>query len=190
MSNSEDRRVKMTKIILKNALIEIMRTKPIHEISIKKICEVADINRSTFYHHYSTPYELYDDIINDVSDDINAILENHRECSTSLTEYLTELLTYADKKRDFFLVILSDKGNIGIGEKLTTIVSKFIGLNNNTELMMYCTQFLSAGLINILWLWLNNENKLPPERIAEVIATIMMQGVKSVFAPHNSGDSH
>ena len=43
MPNADDRRVKMTKKILKEALIEIMHTKPIHEISIKKICETAFI---------------------------------------------------------------------------------------------------------------------------------------------------
>ena len=67
MAVNEDRRIKMTKRILKDALIDLMRTKHINEISIKKICETADVNRSTFYHHYQSPEELYDDIINDIS---------------------------------------------------------------------------------------------------------------------------
>lgn len=179
MLKPEDRRVKMTKKLLKNALIEIMRTKPIHDISIKKICETADVNRSTFYHHYQTPFDLYDDIISDISEDINVILEKHRASNSSLTVIIAEMLAYADRKREIFLVILSNKGNISIGEKLTTIVSKFICVRNNSELSMYCTQFISAGLLNILWLWLNKENKLPPEEVAELVTSIMMQGVKN-----------
>ena len=47
--NNEDRRVKLTKKILKEALVEIMHTKAINEISIKKICEIADINVSAMH---------------------------------------------------------------------------------------------------------------------------------------------
>ncbi len=179
MLNSEDRRVKITKKILKEALVEIMRTVPIHNISIKKICETADVNRSTFYHHYQSVVELYDDIINDISFDITAILEKNKTAHSSLSTVIAELLVYAESKREFCLVLLSDKGNISIGEKLTTIVSRFIGADVNSELAMYCTQFISAGLVNILWMWLNKENRLPPHKVAELIVTILTQGIKN-----------
>lgn len=178
MPNQEDRRVKMTKRILKEALIEIMKTKPIHEISIKKICETADVNRSTFYHHYQSPQELYDDIINEITLEMSELISCHRERNSPNSVVIAELLTYAEEKRELFLVILSDNGNIGTGEKLTNIVGKFIGADKNSELSMYCAQFISAGVANILWLWLNKEDRLPPKEVAGLVTTIIMHGAK------------
>ncbi len=178
MANTEDRRVRLTKKILKEALIEIMREKPIHEISIKKVCETADVNRSTFYHHYQSPQELYDDIINDITGEINVILNKNREKKATNSTIIAEMLSFAEENRELFLVILSDKGNISIGERLTNIIGQFIGADNGSELSMYCTQFISAGVANILWLWLNNEKRLPPKEVAGLITTIMTHGVK------------
>lgn len=45
------RKVK-TKKLIQNALIELLKTKSIHCISITDICTTAQINRSTFYSHY------------------------------------------------------------------------------------------------------------------------------------------
>ena len=182
MPNSEDRRVKLTKKILKEALIELMHTKSIDDISIKKVCETADINRSTFYHHYQSPQELYDDIINDIAIEINDILERNRQRNTSQAETVAEILTYVEEKRELFLVILSEKGNISIGERLNNIVGQFVGANNSSELSKYCAQFISAGFTNIIWMWLGNENRLPPKQIAGLITTIIAHGVKKAAA--------
>lgn len=54
----EDRRVKFTKMFLKESLIDLLEEKSIFKITIKEICEKADINRATFYAHYSDQYNL------------------------------------------------------------------------------------------------------------------------------------
>ena len=178
MANSEDRRVKLTKKILKESLIELMHTKAINDISIKKVCETADINRSTFYHHYQSPQELYDDLINDIAVEINNIIEKNRQGNCTQSETIAEILTYVEENRELFLVILSEKGNISIGERLNNIVGQFLGANSSSELSKYCAHFISAGLTNIIWMWLGNENRLPPKQIAELITTIITYGVK------------
>ncbi len=175
---NEDRRIRMTKKILKEALIEIMRTKPINEISIKKICDTADVNRSTFYHHYQSPEDLFDDIINDITADILIILEKSKETGVVSVEVLTKMLEYIESKRGLFLVLLSTNGSIGIGERLNSIIGRFIGADNDSEIAVYCAQFISAGLANILWLWLNNETRMSPRDFAELLTTIMTHGVR------------
>ena len=53
----ENRRVKYTKRVIKEALIELMANRQVGEISVKKLCEQADVNRSTFYAHYGNPMD-------------------------------------------------------------------------------------------------------------------------------------
>ncbi len=47
MEQKESRRVTMTKLLLKTALIELMQEKPFPQITIKELCERADLNRTT-----------------------------------------------------------------------------------------------------------------------------------------------
>ena len=51
-----DARVKYTKMVLKKALLELMQHKPVNKITVKEICERAELNRATFYAHYSVSY--------------------------------------------------------------------------------------------------------------------------------------
>jgi AcrR family transcriptional regulator len=64
-SEKLDRRVKYTKKVLKESLVEILEKKNIDKITIKEICEKADINRSTFYTHYYDQYDLLHQIENE-----------------------------------------------------------------------------------------------------------------------------
>ena len=54
----EDRRVRRTKQLIKQSLIELMHEKPFKDITVKDITERADLNRGTFYLHYVDIYDL------------------------------------------------------------------------------------------------------------------------------------
>ena len=177
MENKPDgRRVRMTKLLLKNALIDIMKTKSIHLISIKEICEEADVNRSTFYRHYNTQYDLYDEIIEDIATDIGAIYKD----DYATVEFLTKVLEYIESKRETFLVILSDKGRVTLGEAFVLFTGRFLKLEEMSELVTYVTEFISAGLTSTIWSWLNKENRRPASDVARVIHNLMMHGIGRV----------
>lgn len=173
----ESRRVKMTKMLLKESLIELMKEKSIHNISIKDVCDGADINRSTFYRHYNTQYELYDDIIHDITDDLIAIYEKVKGEGFKTNAFLTELLEYVETKREIFLIILSDKGNISVGEAYTKLTERFIDTENFPETALYVVNFISAGMTSFLWTWLNQENRRPASEVAALMSSIIRHGL-------------
>ena len=178
MEEKIDRRVILTKKLLKDALIKLMKDKPLHSISIKRICETADVNRSTFYHHYETQFDLYDDIVADVSGDIGAISRKVKEQDGTAVEILTDIFRYAEENRDLFLVILSTNSNLNLGEGFTRIVDRFLEKENTSEMFNYCTQFIAAGVTNILWIWLNEEHRRSARDIALVVHALMWHGFR------------
>lgn len=182
---NDGRRVRMTKLLLKDSLIELMKQKSIHSISIKEICEGADINRSTFYRHYDTQYDLYDDILEDISRDFNKIYNECLEDNFSITLLLTRILQYTEDNRTKFLVILSDKGNVSLGEAYNRFTGRFIERSKASELSVYITQFIAAGMTSLMWTWLNKEDRRPAEEVAVLINSLMMHGLKRAinFAP-------
>lgn len=61
-----DRRVIYTKRAIRDSFISLQKEKPIEKISVTEICKIADINRGTFYSHYSDPYNLRECLQNEL----------------------------------------------------------------------------------------------------------------------------
>ena len=57
-----DRRVKYTKMIIRETFINLLEKKNINKITVSEICKEADINRATFYRYYLDVYDLYDKV--------------------------------------------------------------------------------------------------------------------------------
>lgn len=187
-ANANDRRIKMTKKLLQNSLVELMKEKSLHEISIKSICENADVNRTTFYRYYDSQYDLYNEILDDMCGEIKARIHPLNE-ENSLLNSLTDVLTYAEEKRDIIMVILSRNGSLVIGEMFTENVASHVDSGNTSELSMYCTQFISAGLANMIWTWLGKEKRRSAREVATTINALLMHGVKKAMMFSGKADS-
>ena len=57
-----DARVRYTCKVFQDAFLDILKEKPISRITVKEVCDKAEINRGTFYKHYQDCYDLLDKI--------------------------------------------------------------------------------------------------------------------------------
>ena len=55
---TNDHRTRVTKILIRKSFMELLKNKPIQNISIKEICDKSGISRGTFYAHYTDIYDL------------------------------------------------------------------------------------------------------------------------------------
>ena len=62
----DDKRILKTKKILKQTFMDMLSKKSFEKITVKSICENADISRITFYSHYDDKYDLVSDISEDL----------------------------------------------------------------------------------------------------------------------------
>ena len=97
-----DRRVKYTQRVLKESLLEILKDRPIERVTVKEICDRADINRSTFYVHYGSPHELLDSIINELYDEI----KTKKKDFTDIKAYTRQISEIIYEYRDLMFVLL------------------------------------------------------------------------------------
>ena len=58
MAEKTDRRIRKTRAQLRKGLAELMQEKSVSEITVKELVERVDINRSTFYLHYTDIYNM------------------------------------------------------------------------------------------------------------------------------------
>ena len=61
-----DARVRYTQKVLKDSLLQLLEKKPINKITVKEVCELAELNRATFYAHYTDCPDLLESIENEM----------------------------------------------------------------------------------------------------------------------------
>lgn len=84
------RRVQMTQALLKQSLIELMEHENIRRISIKEICERANVSRSTFYSYYGSQYELLNAIEREIIEETQALASKEKCHDEEHTKRLLE----------------------------------------------------------------------------------------------------
>lgn len=60
-----DRRTLMTKVIIKDALLELLQNTLYEKITVTALCRQAEVTRATFYLHYNNIDDVLDELLDD-----------------------------------------------------------------------------------------------------------------------------
>ena len=174
----ESRRVKMTKKVLCDSLIHLLFQKDIQHVTIKEICDYADINRSTYYRYYQNPFDqlnkIQEELIHELYLHIEKLVKNIdsslQSASSNYTSNMIEYLEYVQSQRDVIQILLSIFPD---NQFLTTFV-RHIQANlqtlspvTNNSCRLYDFIFASSGCIGLLVHWLTNDPEMSAEDIAK-----------------------
>ena len=77
-----DARVRYTQRILKESLLALLKDKPINKITVKELCQLAELNRATFYAHYSDCFALLDSIEEELLEAFGRSLSDYHSMET------------------------------------------------------------------------------------------------------------
>lgn len=121
-----DRRSRKTKKMLKELFIDLLKQRPLKKITITELCELADINRSTFYLHYCDIYALLEDIEKDCLSEFEMLAERIT-CQTISPDQVTKIiLEYIYSQKDLLSLLLLKNSEDSFWQKLNQkIVSLF-----------------------------------------------------------------
>lgn len=62
------------------AFLALLAKKDFMYITVKEICEVAGVNRSTFYLHYETMSDLLSESVSRMNEQFRACMEKDSDC--------------------------------------------------------------------------------------------------------------
>ncbi|GGP12959.1 TetR/AcrR family transcriptional regulator [Oceanobacillus neutriphilus] len=175
-----DRRKRYTRMALKNSLMELLKEKPVSSITIKEICEHADINRSTFYSHYADQYDLMTHIEDEIIDELNqALLQYDYTQEKEALAMLKYLLEYVYSRHEHFRILFSEHGNKRFTYKVmfaaqTHIMNDFNGPEHKMSetAAKYMTIYSISGSITVIEYWLENGMKESTDEMAKIISEI------------------
>lgn len=178
MSRHDDRRVQYTKMFLRNALLELMKEKPIGKITPTELCRKANINRNTFYSHFSCVEELMQSIENELSEQMLRHINTFTSANDILS-FLTGICQVIQDNADLFRTFLSDNGDPDyLPRMLAHVHDKAIndwrsrGFHFDDQDMELFFSFVSHGSVAVIRDWLSGGMKKTPEELALFIQTI------------------
>lgn len=176
MDKKEDRRVAMTRRMLKDALIELLKEKDVYHISIRELCERADVNRTTFYKYYGSQFDLLADMENDL---IAFITETLRNDEGNLENIITAACKYLEENIDFARLIINNNVDVDFPKKIFSIdavkSSAFKNMTGEDSRVPfeYAYNYCTAGVFSVFCSWINKDRREPPEELAEMISALL-----------------
>ncbi len=179
MEQKENQRIRLTKTLLTDALLKMLQKQSIHSISIRDLCEKAGINRTTFYHHYGSQYDLLNDIASRflarIADHLAEADAGNRE---SVQERVTMVFQYLEDNLSLSRLLLNSNADPSFAEKLFAL-PKISDLMNATlkncddsEKKCAMISFAIHGSYHLLQEWINSEERLCAEAQAGLILSL------------------
>ena len=105
-----DPRVLRTKRSLQGALFDLARERPLDDITISDVVERADVNRSTFYQHYSDKETLLADALDAYAEGAGATLIGLDFPLDSPPPELVAYLRHLDENASLYRRVFADGG--------------------------------------------------------------------------------
>jgi len=189
---SMDRRVARTRTTLHHALISLILKKDYEAITIKEICDAANIGRSTFYANYTSKDDLHRDGIEHLRrllvDRQRHALANPGEVEGRGLSFSRALFEHAYDHKDLFRALGGSRGGAVALAAISKIISDVVrdelaatadGNSADTMPRELVVQYVVGACMAVLTWWLDKGAKLPPQRLAAMFQRLATEGIMS-----------
>lgn len=174
-------------MLLKNSYMELVRKKSTAKITIKDICDGAEVNRSTFYLHYSEPndilMELEDETVHFVEESLHYIgLSNGASLDTQV--YLLSFLREIRRNSELLWTLLVENSDPHFRRKLQTVALNMAQTTFNVDFDTTSKRatylFIVSGSIELLVDWIRNDFSISEQSMCKLLFDLCEGSLKSV----------
>ena len=182
--NKSETKYYNTSVKMYNALFSLLENKTFDTISIKELCETANINRSTFYGHYNSMIDLLNDakkfvlnnfFINFKQNLFEDTANNNNTEQNALENYIIPYLQFVKENKQVFKVFVENLQTFNANEYYEYLLNQvFIPILSkkgilDTLTIKYISKYYLNGVTAIVMDWIKRECKDEINYIANII---------------------
>ncbi len=166
--------VKKTKRGLESSLIALAKEHPLNKITVKMLCERAELSRNAFYFHYNDINDLIRSIEDNLVNKAERCLEELNEIGFPKNVYATveSLIEIFDENRDTCIMLFDKSFSTSFVERLSKLFCDFnyqyfVQYHGDTkkDRFEFFYMFLSSGFYGLIRFWMENEDKMTKSEI-------------------------
>ena len=167
-----DARIVKTKQKIKDTLMLLLQSKRISEVTISELCKKANINRNTFYAHYSTPEQVLDEVANDLQEGLYSVLN---DSSTSEQTLIAACKYTKDNAKNNIILLDNNAESIFVKKGIDHSINSRIYVVDNQngrfseKQIKLIHEYITIGAVAIMKSWLYSGMKESPEEIGKLI---------------------
>lgn len=186
--HDSDKRVIRTKKAIKEALFKLLEEKDISAVTISELAKKANLNRRTFYTHYSNLTDILDEIEGELVDSLTKLVEDFDQSDFSASTKklfmgLNELITV--KFDYYFDLVRVDTRGVLVSRLKTVIRSTTDKLLEQVcsvrdKRMDVMSAFIVGGFFNAYLEWHCAPADMPPELASEIVSGMVANCVEYV----------
>lgn len=187
---SEDKRVRYTKMFLKESMIKLLNEKPLSRITVTELCKEAEINRSTYYTYYLDPYDQLKKLESEFINGLKEYMEKdfYGASRKDLMNITVSMCEYYHNNRALYLVLNNNEMR---GEFETSLMDtlkdvaiynlRMENLHYSEDIENYAIYFVMSGSNTVIYKWLSEDyEKYTPKEIAEYLFNISYGGLRKI----------
>lgn len=192
-----DIRVIKTKKAIHEGVLQLLAEKPIDDISITELAQVAQINRKTFYNYYQNPYQVLDELENELVEEFVSAVNasdwdewyNGREfdfhkifsCITKSVQENRETYRYLLKIGKTSDIMIKIENRLKV--EAVEYFSKYLDLGEDFITMI--TEYVISGMFAVYRKWFHDGQQIPAEEIAKKIGIMSLGGVNALLESYH-----
>lgn len=186
---STDKRVIRTKKAIRTALFKLMESKDISGITISELTALANVNRRTFYTHYSNITDILDETESEIVEAIKQIIDNFNTDNLMESTYIIfiELNRLISEDYGFYFQLTNSDFRQVLISRMKTLLKdsedKIIGkfsVPAEEKYVMPLGSFINGGFLNLFLEWNKSNKKTPIETVARVASVMVDYCVKNL----------
>lgn len=180
MNTKNNQRFRDSELRMAEAMLSIMKHTELSKITVRKICEQAGVNRSTFYAHFSDIYDMIDKMEMELRKElIHGYRTDDRKHQFLSTESFLPFLKHIKKHRDFYKINLQTRTSFPLPQGFEPLWSEHIkpvfqkaGIRSENKMMYYFVYF-QAGFTMVLKRWVDTGCQEPETEVASIIRSCL-----------------
>ena len=142
------------------ALMDLMRTEPFEDITVKEIAHRANVSRATFYRSFSTKEEALAQLVISKLKGMTGIRGKELP-DDEVRLYLVETLTHIAQNAEFFALL---RKNLREG---SAYIKRF-----QPSAVPYQDTYYTGGTLLVIMSWIDQDMPETPEELAGIIDTL------------------
>jgi AcrR family transcriptional regulator len=186
-----DRRVARTKRSVRMALIKLLASKPLGEITVTELARAADINRKTFYNYYSDVSMVVDEIENEIAEDFASAIHDidFREISREPSEIFLTLARLIEKDLEFYANVFAAEGQASLLQKIVAPLKQQLWISFSDQIgpdrgdlaeFEFLLEYAVSGMIAVYQKWFNTGRKQDIEDLSRKLSVLTFNGINGL----------
>ena len=178
MNTKNNQRTRLSKLLFKNALMDLLKEKgSVAKISVRELCDRAELNRSTFYAHYNEPNDLLMEIETELLDATEEHLKKiGEENDAGAHKYILSFLQYIKQNDKQFRTLLIDSADPEFRSRfMQQSIIQFVEnlrIELPKELEQYIFSYILNGSTGFIIQWIRSDYAVNENEIVNLLFLI------------------